>query len=95
MASKKSYEIVELGYLNPNRVPVNELKTGDVGYMACSIKEITRFVGDTITSFEHGAKEPLAGYQEALPMVFSGMYPVDNDQYHDLKEALEKLKLND
>lgn len=95
MATGKSYEIVELGYLNPNRVPVKELKTGDVGYMACSIKEVTRFVGDTITSFENGAKEPLAGYQEALPMVFSGMYPVDNDQYHDLKEALERLKLND
>ena len=95
MASGKEYEITELGYLNPNRVPVKELKTGDVGYMGCSIKEITRFVGDTITHVENGAKEPLAGYKEALPMVFSGMYPVDNDQYQDLKEALEKLKLND
>ncbi len=95
MASGKEYEVTELGYLNPNRVPVKELKTGDVGYMGCSIKEITRFVGDTITHVENGAKEPLAGYKEALPMVFSGMYPVDNDQYQDLKEALEKLKLND
>lgn len=95
MASGKEYEITELGYLNPNRVPVKELKTGDVGYMGCSIKEVTRFVGDTITHVENGAKEPLAGYKEALPMVFSGMYPVDNDQYQDLKEALEKLKLND
>ena len=95
MASGKEYEITELGYLNPNRVPVKELKTGDVGYMGCSIKEITRFVGDTITHVENGASEPLAGYKEALPMVFSGMYPVDNDQYQDLKEALEKLKLND
>ncbi len=95
MASGKEYEITELGYLNPHRVPVKELKTGDVGYMGCSIKEITRFVGDTITHVENGAKEPLAGYKEALPMVFSGMYPVDNDQYQDLKEALEKLKLND
>lgn len=95
MASGKEYEITELGYLNPNRVPVKELKTGDVGYMGCSIKEITRFVGDTITHVENGADEPLAGYKEALPMVFSGMYPVDNDQYQDLKEALEKLKLND
>ncbi len=95
MASGKEYEITELGYLNPNRVPVNELKTGDVGYMGCSIKEITRFVGDTITHIENGATEALAGYKEALPMVFSGMYPVDNDQYQDLKEALEKLKLND
>ena len=95
MASGKEYEITELGYLNPHRVPVKELKTGDVGYMGCSIKEITRFVGDTITHVENGAKEPLAGYKEALPMVFSGLYPVDNDQYQDLKEALEQLKLND
>ncbi len=95
MASGKEYEITELGYLNPNRVPVKELKTGDVGYMGCSIKEITRFVGDTITHVENGANEPLEGYKEALPMVFSGLYPVDNDQYQDLKEALEKLKLND
>ncbi len=95
MASGREYEITELGYLNPNRVPVKELKTGDVGYMGCSIKEITRFVGDTITHVENGAKEPLAGYKEALPMVFSGLYPVENNQYQDLKEALEKLKLND
>lgn len=95
MATGKKYEIVELGYMKPNRVPVNELKTGDVGYMACSIKEVTRFVGDTITNAENPAVQPLAGYKEALPMVFSGLYPVDNDQYHDLKEALERLKLND
>ena len=95
MASGNKYEVVELGYLNPNRVPVKELKTGDVGYMGCSIKELTRFVGDTITHVETPAKEPLPGYKEALPMVFSGLYPVDNDEYQDLKEALEKLKLND
>ena len=95
MASGKEYEIVELGYLTPNRVQVDELVCGDVGYFAGSIKELTRFVGDTITSIEAPAKEPLPGYKEALPMVFSGMYPVDNDDYHNLKEALEKLKLND
>lgn len=95
MANDKEFEIVELGYLNPKRVPVNELKTGDVGYLAASIKEITRFVGDTVTHVENPAEEQLPGYKEALPMVFSGMYPVDNDQYADLKEALEKLKLND
>ena len=95
MASGKEYEIVELGYLTPSRVQVNELVCGDVGYFAGSIKELTRFVGDTITTVENSAKEPLPGYKEALPMVFSGMYPVDNDDYHDLKEALEKLKLND
>lgn len=95
MATGRKFEVVELGYLNPNRVQVNELKTGEVGYFAGSIKEITRFVGDTITNAENPAAEPLEGYKEAKPMVFSGLYPVDNDQYHDLKDALEKLKLND
>lgn len=95
MATGKEFEVVELGFLNPNRVQVNELKTGEVGYFAGSIKEITRFVGDTITHAQTPAAEPLEGYKEAKPMVFSGLYPVDNDQYHDLKEALEKLKLND
>ena len=95
MATGKEFEVVELGFLNPNRVQVNELKTGEVGYFAGSIKEITRFVGDTITNAQNPANEALEGYKEAKPMVFSGLYPVDNDQYHDLKEALEKLKLND
>lgn len=95
MASNKSYEVVELGYVTPTRVPVKELKCGDVGYFAGSIKDITRFVGDTITHVDNPAKEALSGYKEALPMVFSGMYPVDNEDYHDLKESLEKLKLSD
>ncbi|MBQ2872172.1 translation elongation factor 4, partial [bacterium] len=95
MASGKEYEVVELGYQTPRRVAVNELKTGDVGYFAGSIKELTRFVGDTITNKNSPSPEPLAGYKEALPMVFSGLYPVDNEDYQDLKEALEKLKLND
>ena len=95
MASGKEYEVVELGYLKPNRVQVNELVCGDVGYFAGSIKELTRFVGDTVTHVERPATEPLPGYKEALPMVFSGLYPVDNEDYHELKEALEKLKLND
>ena len=95
MASNKEYEVVELGYQTPARVPVKELTCGDVGYFAGSIKELTRFVGDTITNVDAPAAEPLPGYKEALPMVFSGMYPVDNEDYGDLKEALEKLKLND
>lgn len=95
MASGKEYDVVELGYQTPSRHPVEELKCGDVGYFAGSIKELTRFVGDTITTIDNPAKEPLPGYKEALPMVFSGMYPVDNEDYADLKEALEKLKLND
>lgn len=95
LASGKEYEIVELGYSTPARVPVKKLVCGDVGYFAGSIKEITRFVGDTVTHVEHPATEPLPGYKEALPMVFSGLYPVDNEDYHELKEALEKLKLSD
>lgn len=95
MASGKSYEVVELGYLTPIRVPVKELKCGDVGYFAGSIKEVTRFVGDTITLVNNPAAESLPGYKEALPMVFSGLYPVDNEDYPDLKEALERLKLSD
>ncbi len=95
LASGKEYEIVELGYSTPNRVPVKKLICGDVGYFAGSIKEITRFVGDTVTNAENPATEPLPGYKEALPMVFSGLYPVDNEDYHELKEALEKLKLSD
>ena len=95
MASGKEYEVIELGYLKPTRVPVKELVCGDVGYFAGSIKELTRFVGDTIINVENPATEALPGYKEALPMVFSGLYPVDNEEYHELKEALEKLKLND
>ena len=95
MASGKEYDVVELGYLTPTRVPCKSLRCGDVGYFAGSIKEITRFVGDTITTIDNPAKEALPGYQEALPMVFSGLYPVDNEDYQDLKEALEKLKLSD
>lgn len=95
MASAKNYEVTELGYMTPMRMPVKELKTGDVGYLAASIKEMSQLVGDTITLADVPAKEPLAGYKKAVPMVFSGLYPVENDQYQDLKEALERLKLND
>ncbi|MFA6990022.1 MAG: translation elongation factor 4, partial [Candidatus Gastranaerophilaceae bacterium] len=95
MASKKNYDIVELGYMKPSRTPVDKIETGEVGYLAASIKEVIQLVGDTITLSEHPASEGLAGYKKAVPMVFSGLYPVDNDQYTDLKEALEKLQLND
>lgn len=95
MATGREFEVVELGFLNPNRNKVDILKTGEVGYFAGSIKEITRFVGDTITHVESPAKEALEGYKEAKPMVFSGLYPVNNEDYQELKEALEKLKLSD
>lgn len=95
MANKKSFDITELGYMKPLRTPVNELKTGEVGYFAASIKEVCQLVGDTITSTSNPAENPLPGYKKAAPMVFCGMYPVDNDDYHELKDALEKLMLND
>lgn len=95
MANKKDFEVTELGYMKPQRTSANVLKTGEVGYLAASIKEICQLVGDTITHTEHPAKEALPGYKKAIPMVFCGMYPVDNDQYHELKESLEKLRLND
>ncbi len=95
IANKKNYEVTELGYMRPCRTPVSRVKTGEVGYIAASIKEVSQFVGDTITLAEKPAKDPLPGYKKAVPMVFCGMYPVDNDEYHELKDALEKLKLND
>ena len=96
MATGKEYEIDELGVLSPNQVQVESLHAGEVGYLAASIKAVSDArVGDTITIASAPAAEPLPGYTEAKPMVFCGMFPTDADQYPDLKEALEKLKLND
>ncbi len=96
MATKKDYEVVEVGVFSPSLVPVKELRAGDVGYIAASIKNLedTR-VGDTVTDAKNPTKEPLPGYKKATPMVFCGIYPADGARYDDLKEALEKLKLND
>ncbi len=95
MASDKDYDVTELGYMKPQRCKINELKTGEVGYLAASIKEVQQLVGDTVTKADVPAQEALPGYKNASPMVFCGMYPVESDQYADLKEALEKLRLND
>ena len=96
MASGKEFEIDELGVLSPNQVQVDELHAGEVGYLAAAIKAVTDArVGDTITLANARATTPLPGYVEAKPMVFCGMFPTDADQYEDLREALEKLKLND
>ena len=96
MASQKEYEIDELGVLSPNQIPVDSLHAGEVGYFAAAIKTVEDArVGDTITLAEIPAKEPLPGYTEAKPMVFCGLFPTDSDQYEDLREALNKLKLND
>ncbi len=96
MASGKEYEIDELGVLSPNQIRVDELHAGEVGYLAAAIKTVEDArVGDTITLAQAPAKEPLPGYTEAKPMVFCGLFPTDSDQYEDLRDALEKLKLND
>lgn len=96
MASEKEYVIDELGVLSPTQVEVDELHAGEVGYFAAAIKAVgDARVGDTITLVEEMAAKPLPGYTEAKPMVFCGLFPIDSDQYPDLREALERLKLND
>ena len=95
MQAKKKYQAVELGYRTPNKVQSEKLIAGDVGYIACSIKEIQNIVGDTLTTVDNPALEPVPGYKAAMPVVFCGMYPVDTKDYEDLKDALAKMKLND
>ena len=96
MASQKEYEIDELGILAPNQIAVDSLHAGEVGYFSAAIKAVQDArVGDTITSALEPATEPLHGYTEAKPMVFCGLFPIDSDQYEDLRESLKKLKLND
>lgn len=96
MASKAQFEVVEVGVYTPLQKPVDILGPGDVGYVVASIKTIGDVrVGDTITKVDKKASSPLPGYRTLNPVVFCGLYPIDADQYEDLKEALEKLKLND
>ena len=97
MSTGAVYKVVEVGYLHPLGMhPAQALGAGEVGYLTASIKTVsdTR-VGDTITGVENPAVSALPGYKEALPMVFSGVYPADGSKYQDLRDALEKLKLND
>ncbi len=95
MQAGKEYQVIELGYRTPSKKITEELIAGDVGYIACSIKEIQNIVGDTLTSVANPASEAIPGYRAAMPVVFCGLYPVDANEYEDLKEALAKLKLND
>ncbi|MDB9455803.1 translation elongation factor 4 [Dolichospermum circinale] len=96
MASGKEYVIDELGILAPTQKQVEELHAGEVGYLGAAIKAVADArVGDTITLCKNKATEALPGYAEANPMVFCGMFPIDADQFEDLREALEKLELND
>ena len=97
MATGAVYKVVEVGTMNPlGLTPRAELSAGEVGYITASIKNVADTqVGDTITSVENPAAEPLPGYRQVQPMVYSGVYPADGAKYQDLREALEKLKLND
>ena len=96
MATDKVYEVVEVGVFTPKLLPINKLMAGDVGYIAGSIKNVRDDrVGDTITDADNPTEEALPGYKPAIPVVYSGIYPVDGAKYEELKEALEKLQIND
>ncbi|MEE8136795.1 MAG: translation elongation factor 4, partial [Thermodesulfobacteriota bacterium] len=96
MSTGKSYEVKTLGIFSPRALEVDELLTGEVGFVTASIKEINEAkVGDTITTLSRPTDKALSGFREMKPMVFSGLYPIDSVDYDKLKEALEKLSLND
>ena len=96
MAQGTSFEAEELGVMSPAREPVTSLGAGEVGYVITGLKDVSRLrAGDTLTSRRRPATEPLPGYQDVKPMVFAGIFPTDSDDYPELRDALERLKLND
>ncbi|RJQ45134.1 MAG: elongation factor 4 [Nitrospiraceae bacterium] len=96
MAPQKTYEVLEVGVFTPHKKTVDSLQAGEVGYIIASIRNVgDTKVGDTITDAEDPTTEPCPGYKDIKPMVFSGLYPTETNQYADLKDALEKLRLND
>lgn len=96
MRRKTDYYVTELGISQIQLTPTEYLESGEVGYIVTGIKNVSDvMLGDTLTAFKNGAQEPLLSYQESKPMVFSGLYPVNGEDYEDLKEAIEKLALND
>jgi GTP-binding protein LepA len=96
MATSKDFEVTEIGVLSPFMTTVESLSAGEVGYLAAAIKNVADTkVGDTITGAIRPAKEPLEGYQEVKPVVYCGLYPLENNDFEKLRDALEKLKLND
>jgi GTP-binding protein LepA len=96
MATNKIYEVTEVGVFTPGILPIGELSAGDVGYVTASIKNVRDArVGDTITEASRPTSQALLGYKPAIPMVYSGIYPVDGAKYDELREALEKLQIND
>ena len=96
MATGREFDVTEVGVFTPQLTPTDELTAGEVGYISASIKSVAETkVGDTITSAVNPAKAPLPGYKQVNPMVFCGIYPADGAHYDDLRDALDKLKLND
>jgi GTP-binding protein LepA len=96
MATGREFDVEEIGTYTPAKKPSKSLQAGEVGYVIAGIKEMDQTkIGDTITEANRSTKEPLVGYKEAKPMVFSGLYPISGDQYELLRDALDKLKLND
>jgi GTP-binding protein LepA len=96
MSTGATHEMLEVGVISPEPVKAGDLGVGEVGYLITGVKDVRQSrVGDTVTSQFHGATTPLGGYQHPNPMVFAGLYPIDGDDYPDLREALEKLQLND
>jgi GTP-binding protein LepA len=96
MAAGTESDIDDIGFFTPAMTPVQELSAGEVGYLITGIKDVTKLrVGDTLTTKRDGASEPLPGYREVKPMVFCGLFPINNDDYADFRDALEKLSLND
>src|ERR687887_383799 len=96
MALGTEFDAEELGVLSPTMTPVGELSAGEVGYVITGLKDVSRLrVGDTLTAKARPASEPLPGYKDVKPMVFAGLFPTDSDEYPELRDALEKLKLND
>jgi GTP-binding protein LepA len=96
MAEGTRFEAEELGFLSPTMRPTDSLGAGEVGYVITGLKDVSRLrVGDTLTTQRDGATEPLPGYKDVKPMVFAGLFPTDSDAYPELRDALEKLKLND
>src|SRR6058998_1987803 len=96
MAFGTRFEAEELGFFSPTRSPAGTLEAGEVGYVITGLKDVSRLrVGDTLTSETRPAAEPVPGYKDVKPMVFAGLFPTDSDDYPELRDALEKLKLND
>ncbi len=96
MATGTRFDAEELGFFSPTMTPVETLTAGEVGYVVTGLKDVSRLrVGDTLTSVKRPASEPLPGYKDVKPMVFAGLFPTDSDDYPELRDALERLKLND